>query len=92
MTHQTLIESGDALENAAVMLDMCRTEFERAGQRTAAQSLRGLDITTMASAHAALLWLYALPIVKGLEDIRSCTIEAVRSVIYSPRSALRMAS
>ncbi len=81
MNSQLTFQS-DALENAEVMLDMCRTEFERAGHSTAAQTLRGLDVKSLSSAHAALITLHALPRCPSLDDMVQCAISSVKAAFY----------
>lgn len=92
MNKQTHFESSDALENAAVMLDVCRTEFERAGHGAAAQSLRGLDVTSPVSAQLALMTVHALPKVEGLVDMRQCAIETMQRAFAAFRYPIRLAS
>jgi len=80
MTKQTYIERSNALENAQVMLDMCRTDYERAGHAVAVQALRGLDVTSEASAQLALSVVYRLPTPsEDLASLRECALQAVRS-------------
>lgn len=79
MTKLTYIESSETLENAQVMLDVCRTEYERAGHAVAVQDLRGLDVTSEASAQLALVAVYALPTpTEELRHLRACALAAVR--------------
>jgi hypothetical protein len=78
MNQQTFFESEHALENAEVMLDLCREEYERAGRSKESQALRGLDVTSAASAQLALLTVHGLPEVAGLAEVRRYTLEAIR--------------
>lgn len=80
MTKRTYNESSNALENAQVMLDMCRIDYERAGHAVAVQALRGLDVTSEASAQLALTVVYGLPTPsEDLINLRACALQAVRA-------------
>lgn len=92
MNKQTHFESQDALGNAEVMLDVCREEYERAGHKAAAQSLRGLDVKSYASTHLALVTVYELPAVAELIAIKQCATEAMRRALSSWQPMLRQAS
>jgi len=91
MAKQHYIESSNALENAQVMLDMCRTEYERAGHAVAVQDLRGLDVTSEASAQLALSVVYRLPTAsEELMSLRQCALQAVREAFryFQPQLAI----
>lgn len=91
MDKQTFFESTYALENAQVMLDVCRDEYERAGLAEAVKSLRGLDVTSMDSAHLALLTVHRLPAPERLQDIRSYAIGALRDAFEALRQTRKLA-
>jgi hypothetical protein len=92
MEKLTYIESSVALENAQVMLDMCRTDYERAGHAVAVQALRGLDVTSEASAQLALSVVYGLPTpTDELSELRNCALHTVRAAFAYFRP-LRLAS
>lgn len=92
MNKQTHFESTDALENATVMLDACRAEYERAGHREAARSITGLDVTSLASAHLALVTINGLPGSGDLAIIRGCAVAAIQEAVSTLASAQCMAS
>jgi len=92
MNKQTFFESTYALENAQVMLDVCRDEYERAGLGAAVRSLKGLDVTSLDSAHVALLTVHGLPAPYGLQDIREYAIVALRDAVNAYRSTRKLAS
>jgi hypothetical protein len=92
MNKQTHFDGSNALENAAVMLDVCRSEYERAGHIDAMLALRGLDITSPVSAQLALAVVHDLPITEGLSDLRLCAIAAINEAVTALQSPLRLAS
>lgn len=90
MNKQTYLE-GSAIENAVVMLDACRTEYERAGHAGAVMALRGLDVTSAASAHLALITMHGLPTPEGLKDLHQCAMNALQQA-YASFQTMRLAS
>lgn len=92
MAKQTFFESPYALENAEVMLDVCREEYEQARRHSDAQSLRGLDVKSLSSAQLALLTVRNLPVVAELADVREYTIRALASACQSLQQTQRIAS
>lgn len=92
MTKQAYIESSNALENAQVMLDVCRTDYERAGHAVAVQALRGLDVTSEASAQLALSVVYGLSTpTEELASLRKCALAAMRAA-FAYFQPMRLAS
>jgi hypothetical protein len=91
MNKVTIFESPFALENAQVMLDLCRDEYERAGHGSIVQSLRGLDVTSFESARLALLTVRSIPALEGVADVRRYTIKALADVINSMKATQRLA-
>lgn len=75
----TQFESEYALENAEAMLDACRQEFATAGRADAVEALNGLDVTSPASAHIALLTVQNLPALGDMEAVKRATVDALRS-------------
>lgn len=92
MDKQTFFESPHALENAEVMLDVCREEYEQAGRRDDAQALRGLEVTSLAAAQLALLTVRNLPVIAGLAEAREYTIRAVYNACQALHQTQRLAS
>lgn len=92
MNKQTHFDGSNALENAAVMLDVCRSEYERAGHMDAMLALRGLDITSPVSAQLALAVVHELPVIAGLSDLRLCAIAAVHEAASLLQHPVRLAS
>lgn len=93
MTHPTSLAHEHALENAQVMLDVCRQEYERAGLCDAAQTLSGFDVSTLAAAQLARLFIANLPAVNGAtRDVRDGSVQALNSAIkYLREPAFRRA-
>ena len=91
MYKQTIFESPYALENAQVMLDLCREEYARAGHGRALQDLRGLDVTSLETARTALLAVRNTPAYPGMADVRGYTIKALAQAINSLTVSLRLA-
>lgn len=92
MNTQTFFESGHALENAEVMLDVCREEYERAGSGAAVQALRGLDVKSLSSAQLALMTVRSIPAEGGLVNVKRYTIEALTAALRELQTAPRLAS
>jgi hypothetical protein len=92
MNKQTHFDGSNALENAAVMLDVCRSEYERAGHIDAMLALRGLDITSPVSAQLALAVVHELPALDGLSDLRLCAIAAINEAVSLFQNPMRLAS
>jgi len=91
MNKQTIFESPFALENAQVMLDLCRDEYARAGHGDVFQSLRGLDVTSFESARLALLTIRDIPEFEGVADVRKYAIKALANAINTLRATTRLA-
>ena len=91
MQKQTIFESTQALENAQIMLDMCREEYARAGHGESVQALRGLDVTSLDTAHVALLTVRGLPNFKDVAEVRQYAITALAQALNSLRG-IRLAS
>lgn len=91
MNKVTIFESPFALENAQVMLDLCREEYERAGHGGVVQSLRGLDVTSLDTARVALLTVRDIPAFEGVADVRRYTIKALADAINSMKATMRLA-
>jgi len=91
MNKVTIFESPFALENAQVMLDLCREEYERAGYGDVVQSLRGLDVTSLDTARVALLTVRDIPAYEGVADVRRYTIKALADAINSMKATMRLA-
>lgn len=92
MNKTTIFESPYALENAQIMLDLCREEYARAGHGDVFQALRGLDVTSLESARVALLTVRETPAFEGVADVRQYTIKALADVINSMKATARLAS
>lgn len=69
----------DQLENAAVMLDACRSELTRLGKLDEVLQLRGLEVTSPASADVALMHLLALSKDEDTAEVREATIDVLRA-------------
>jgi hypothetical protein len=69
------------LENASMMVDACRQEYERVGMDEEASSLFGLEVHTYTSARLALLTVSSLPATAETADVRRCTIDAVAAAV-----------
>lgn len=91
MNKVTIFESPFALENAQVMLDLCREEYERAGHGDVVQSLRGLDVTSLDTARVALLTVRDIPAFTDVADVRRYTIKALADAINSMKVTMRLA-
>jgi hypothetical protein len=91
MNKQTIFESPFALENAQIMLDLCRDEYARAGHGDVVQSIRGLDVTSLEAAQLALLTIRDMPAFDGVADVRRYTIKALADAINSMRATQRLA-
>ena len=65
-------------ENAAVMVDMCRFEYERLGFDS--EMLRGMEITDTASAELAMMLIDALPKLGSTASLRQYTLETLGAV------------
>jgi hypothetical protein len=92
MDKQAFFESENALENAEVMLDVCREEYERAGRQDAVQALYGLDVKSAASAQLALLTVQSLPIVPEVADVRRYTLRALEHAFIASKTPRKLAS
>lgn len=75
----TQFESEYALENAEAMLDACRQEYATAGRADAVEALNGLDVTSPASAHIALLTVQNLTAVGDMAAVKRATLDALKS-------------
>lgn len=72
----TLFEE-QSMENASILVDLLRTELERAGAPEQAIKLRGLDVLTEESLALAELTVESIP--SGLvPDLRRYALEALR--------------
>lgn len=94
MTQQTFFESAHVLENAEVMLALCREEYERAGFLEDAQALRGLEVNSPTSAQLALLTVNSLQIDPRVADVRRYTLNALSAACKAgaKRAPVRLAS
>lgn len=87
----TIFESPYALENAQVMLDLCREEYARAGHVDALRGLKGLDVTSIETARVALVTVRDAPTYEDVADVRSYTIRALAQAINSFLATSRLA-
>ncbi len=92
MAQDTFFESPQALENAEVMLDVCRQEYAAAGYKDAVQSLQGLDVTTPAAVQLAYLTVKALPSHEDIADVRRYTLNALVEALRLIQAQQRLAS
>ena len=74
-------------ENAATMVDMCRSEYAQCGLMDAAISLRGAEVSNYATAKLALLLVLELPETPEVEIIKAATLESLLAVATQSRNS-----
>jgi hypothetical protein len=67
-------------ENAAMMVDACRSEYQRLGFEDA-ENLRGVEVTDARSAELALMLIDMLPTLASTAAVRRCTIDSLEAVL-----------
>lgn len=84
----TIFESEQSFENAAVMLDACRETFEKNGLSEQARQLKGLEATSPSSVEVALFTLKSLPVLNGeAAEIRRLAIRTLSNLLGQHRLA-----
>lgn len=68
-------------ENASIMVDMCRCEYDRLGLRIKASQLKGVEICNTASALLALRLVDSLPDAPQLQAVKEATIESLSAAV-----------
>jgi hypothetical protein len=75
------------LDNAAVMLDACRSELTRLGKTKEARQLRGLEVTSPTAARVALMAVFNLPKDEETAEVRIATVQTLQAAAVPMRQA-----
>ncbi len=80
----TQFESGDAFENASLMLEVCLETYKRGGFHKEVEQLRGLEATSPSAAYASLLSLERVRICNDdTRLVKRIAIDALRVIAES---------
>lgn len=87
MAKHTFFEMGlHPLENAEVMLDVCRLEYEKAGRGADVECLKSIRVRDANGARLALLTIWNLPDDTNVATAKRYAIKAMRlAVRATPR-------